>query len=61
MKKTNVVFVDGHGGPMGLEDMGYRLDSEGKFLIGTEGKGNDPTNGLFSGSSQDLPPPPRNP
>jgi len=57
--RANVLFIDGHGDPMSPYDLGYRMDPDGKFLLGTESGSDPPTNALFSGAGIDRDPPPR--
>jgi prepilin-type N-terminal cleavage/methylation domain-containing protein/prepilin-type processing-associated H-X9-DG protein len=56
--KANVVFIDGHGATLGLDDLGYRLDDDGSQTLYGGGT-NAPTNEMFSGSGVDRDPPPK--
>lgn len=55
-KKVNISFADNHAKIMSLEDLGYALESDGKFV-----DADDKTrvnNSLFSGTGVDDDPPP---
>ncbi len=56
--KVNVVFCDGHGQSLGLEELGYRVLPDGAY-VDLEAVENPPTNQLFSGTGLDDDPPPK--
>jgi len=57
LNRVNTVFCDGHGEQRTVEDLGYRLDADGKFY--DEGPSAGPAhNRLFSGTGNDDDPPP---
>ncbi len=56
--RVNVVFCDGHGQTMGLEELGYRVLPDGTY-VDLEAVENPPTNQLFSGTGRDDDPPPK--
>jgi prepilin-type processing-associated H-X9-DG protein len=53
MGKVNVVFLDGHGALMTLQDLGYVVNADGSIPLAAPGA----TNRLFSGTAQDDDPP----
>ncbi len=55
-KKVNVTFADNHAKLMSLEEMGYALESNGKF-VDSDDKSRV-NNSLFSGTGVDDDPPP---
>lgn len=58
--KVNVAFCDGHVAAMTLNELGYAVNLDGSIpLSGTGTAGGAPaTNRLFSGTGQDVDPPP---
>lgn len=53
MGKVNVVFLDGHGALMTMQDLGYIVNADGSVPQAAPGA----TNRLFSGTAQDDDPP----
>lgn len=53
--KVNTLWADGHGAPLSMYDLGYRLGTDGQVI---ENGGTDaPTNKFFSGDGTDRDPP----
>lgn len=54
--RVNALFCDGHGESLSVDQLGYRMLPDGKF-VDLEAVDDLPTNKLFSGTGQDADPP----